>query len=269
MLLTDHFIYIHYPKTGGSFVTNRLFKLLDCTKVSNKNWRQIGNFLGMTWGGLIDTAKEGAQHNTCREIPFGFRRKPIISTIRNPYDRYVSGYMYGWWKRYPEQFATDVEAVVKAYPNYPNLSFEDYVRISNDFNAFQKISTPHLDSENPIGQRTYETINFFFKHSPESILSKLTEDYITSGAYKQDIFPVRFMKMENLNRELYEFLIEVGYKSQDVKFILDSEKVLPGMQAGTISREDKGWQDYYTPELKAFVRERDRLFFQMFPEYDV
>ncbi|HIK31854.1 MAG TPA: hypothetical protein IGS17_11615 [Oscillatoriales cyanobacterium M59_W2019_021] len=269
MLLTDKFVYIHYPKTGGSFVTNRLFKLHEGTGVQNPTLQRIGKRLGTTWGGLIDTAKEGLQHNTCREIPFGFRHKPIVSTIRNPYDRYVSGYMYGWWKRYPEQFAGDVEAVSKAYPNYPDLSFDDYVRISNDFNAFQKISTPHLNPDNPIGQRTYETIQFFFKYDPETIFLKLTEDYITSGTYKQDIFPVRFLKMENLNRELYDFLVEVGYPSERVKFILESEKVLPGMQPGTIVREDSGWQAYYTPELKAFVRQRDRLFFQMFPEYDV
>lgn len=269
MLLTDKFVYIHYPKTGGSFVTNRLFKIHDNTGVQNNQLRQIGKVLGTTWGGLIDTAKDGSQHNTCREIPFSFRGKPIVSTIRNPYDRYVSGYMYGWWKRYPEQFAPDVEAVAKAFPNYPNLSFEDYVRISNDFNIFQKIPTPHLDPNNPIGQRTYETIQFFFRSDPETIFSKLTEDYITSGAYKKDRFPVRFLKMENLNLELYEFLVEVGYPPQQIEFVLDSEKVLPGMQVGTIPREDQGWQDYYTPELKAFVRERDRLFFQMFPEYDV
>ncbi|MGB5898939.1 MAG: sulfotransferase family 2 domain-containing protein [Geitlerinemataceae cyanobacterium] len=269
MLLTDKFVYIHYPKTGGSFVTNRLFKLHDRTGYQNKHLRKIGKFLGNTGGGLIDTAKEGAQHNTCREIPFGFRGKPIVSTIRNPYDRYVSGYLYGWWKRYPEQFAGDVEAVVKAFPNYPNLSFDDYVRISNDFNAFRKIPTPDLDPGNPIGQRTYETINVFFKPSPDRVLSKIAEDYITSQNYQQDMYSVRFLRMENLNRELYEFLVEVGYPPEKAEFILESEKVLPGMQVGTIPREDKDWQDYYTPELKAFVRQRDRMFFQMFPEYDV
>lgn len=269
MLLTDRFVYIHFPKTGGSFVTNRLFKLHELVGSVPHPSENSDTGIETNWGGLIDTAKDGSQHNTCREIPFGFRQKPILSTIRNPYDRYVSGYMYGWWRRFPEKFAPDVEAVVKAFPNYPDLSFDDYVRISNDFNAFSKIPTPYLAPERPIGQRTYETIKFFFKDEPETIFSKLTEDYIVSGLYQQDMFPVRFLPMENLNRSLYNFLVEVGYPENQVQFILDSEKVMPGIQEGTIRRADRGWQDYYTPELKAFVRQRERLLFQLFPEYDV
>lgn len=269
MLLTDKFVYIHSPKTGGSFVTNRLFKLHEPMGELPQPEETIETGVETNWGGIIDTAKEGLQHNTCREIPFGFRQKPMVSTIRNPYDRYVSGYMYGWWKRFPEKFAPDVEAVSKAFPNYPDLSFDDYVRISNEFNPFSKIPTPYLDPNRPIGQRTYETIKFFFKDEPETIFAKLTEDYIVSGLYQQDMFPVRFLRMENLNRALYNFLVEVGYPEDRVQFILDSEKIMPGIQEGTIPRADGSWQDYYTPELKAYVRQRDRFVFQMFPEYDV
>jgi hypothetical protein len=34
-------------------------------------------------------------------------------------------------------------------------------------------------------------------------------------------------------------------------------------------RRQAKWEKYYTPELKAFVREKEDLLFTLFPEYDV
>ena len=67
-------------------------------------------------------------------------------------------------------------------------------------------------------------------------------------------------------RDPVQALLEVGYPAESIEFILTAEKVLP---PGGKPREGGKWERYYTPELKALVRRRERLLFTLFPEYDV
>lgn len=269
MLLTDKFVCIHYPKTGGTFVTETLQKIHAERGYQNPTLRKIAQQLGFVGGGLVDTADQGTKHATCREIPFAFRGKPILSVVRNPYERYLSGYSFGWWKKYPQDFMLDVEAIVKDYPHYPEVSFAEYVHIVNTYHYFITLKTPHLEAQNPVGQRTYEIVRFFFKEPPESIFPKLSEEYIVTKQYQNDVYPVHFLKTHHLNQGLYDFLIKLGYDRTRIDFILEAEKIVPELPPGGVRRSPKCWQDYYTPELKAFVRQRDRMVFAMFPEFDV
>jgi hypothetical protein len=34
-------------------------------------------------------------------------------------------------------------------------------------------------------------------------------------------------------------------------------------------RNDQNWEKYYTPALKKFIREKDWVLFEMFPEFDI
>lgn len=269
MLLTDKFVYIHYPKTGGTFVTETLQKIHGNRGYRNPTISKIGQWFGHVGGGIVDTALQGTKHATCREIPPGFRRKLILSTVRNPYERYLSGYSFGWWKQYPQDFMLNVEAIVQEYPHYPEISFAEYVYIVNTYHYFRTLKTPHLDPQRPVGQRTYEMIRFFFKEPPEGIFPKLSDEYIINKQYQDDLYPVHFLRTNNLNQGLYDFLIKVGYDQKDINFILEADQILPNLPPGGIRRSPKRWQDYYTPDLKDFVRQRDRMFFTMFPEFDI
>ncbi len=269
MLLSDKFVYIHYPKTGGTFVTETLQKIHGNRGYKNATIGKIGQWFGNVGGGMIDTASQGTKHATCRDIPPAFRRKLAFSTVRNPYERYLSGYSFGWWKKYPQDFMLDVETIVREYPHYPEISFSEYVHIVNTYHYFRTLNTPRLHPDNVVGQRTYEIIRFFFKEPPETIFPKLSDEYIETRQYQEDLYPVHFLKMNDLNRELYEFLVKAGYDPKEINFILEAEKVLPSLPPGGIRRSHKSWQDYYTPELKAFVRQRDRMVFAIFPEFDV
>lgn len=72
MILSKHFVFIHFPKTGGTFV-RRLLR-----DHAPDDW-QVHSVQG---------------HHTCREIPPPFRHLPRFGFIRNPYDWYVSWYHY-------------------------------------------------------------------------------------------------------------------------------------------------------------------------------
>jgi hypothetical protein len=250
MLLTDKFVYIHYPKTGGTFVTEVMKKIHQNPEV----------------GYLIDTTEAKSKHGKCLEIPPEHRNKPIVSTIRSPYERYVSVYEFGWWRRYPESFFANVAIFKQRYPNFPDLSFPEYVEAVNSLCKFHVLATPNLESDLSIGQQTQNFIKYFFNKPVETIFAKFSRDYVRSKQYLADLFIVKFINTENLNQELYHLLLEFGYPQKDIEFILTADKILP-VEGGR--SEEQNWQTYYTPELKAFVKSREMLLFSIFPEFDV
>ena len=251
MLLTDDFVYIHMPKTAGTFVTQVLTRVYGEDRV-------------------INTDDAGTKHGTCRDIPASHRHLPILSTRRNPYERYVSQYRFGWWKLYPEVFCGEDE-MRRLFPHYPDLSFADYLDLAQQrfISHHRGQPTPYVNQrlapERQIGWHTAVFVRFYARH-PVAVFNSLDEDAIKDRRYRSDLFDVRFLDVGNINRELHDFLLERGHPSENVAFILDAERILPkegGRPAG-----DR-WQSYYTPELLDRVRVRERLLFDLFPEYDL
>ncbi|MCK5523226.1 MAG: hypothetical protein KAI83_08850 [Thiomargarita sp.] len=72
MILTQHFVFIHLPKTGGSFV-RRI-----CHEYAPLEWQVQ----------IID------EHLTRYDIPTAYQSLPILGFIRNPYSWYISAYYY-------------------------------------------------------------------------------------------------------------------------------------------------------------------------------
>jgi hypothetical protein len=251
MILTNDFVYIHQPKTGGTFVT----------KVLERLYGPQGKR-----GALLNTHKHGA----CSEVPEAWRDKPLLTTLRNPYDRYVSQYRFAWWKRYPDMYCGE-EEMRAMFPHYPELSFGDFLRLANTkfVNRYQRQETGfrngNFPEERRLGWHTEQFVRFYCRQ-PREVFSAIDEAYIAGGRCRQDMFPVRFTFSESLNGALHAFLREVGHAPEDIAFILDAAKIYPdegGREPGDT------WQSYYTPELKHFVRTRERLLFELFPQYDV
>lgn len=134
--------------------------------------------------------------------------------------------------------------------------------LSNE--AFCDLGNRQLKGEEALGLRTEQFVKFYFK-SPRRTFRRIDDDYIGAEKYREDMFDVRFIHTERLNQELYEFLSEMGYESDDLAFILDLGKILP---EGKGRSAEQKWEKYYTPELKQFVQEKERLLFKLFPEYD-
>ena len=72
MILSNYFVFIHFPKTGGSF-----FREL-CRKHAPPEWE-------------IEITDD---HRPIRDLPDKYRNLPVIGFVRNPYDWYVSWYFY-------------------------------------------------------------------------------------------------------------------------------------------------------------------------------
>lgn len=247
MILTDDFVFIHMPKTAGTFVTRMLERVYEGARCVDIN-----------------------KHGTCSEIPPSHVGLPIVATLRNPYERYLSQYRFGWWKRYPERYCGE-DAMRQMFPHYPALSFVDFVELANSkfIGVFQQRSSgfenTHFPPERRLGWHTEQFARFFF-HDPIAVFRRIDDAYLAKRRYREDLFPVRFLRVDHLNRELYEWLLELGHPCQRVEPILTASRIRP---AGGEHPVGDRWQDAYTPELAELVRRRERLLFEIFPEHDV
>ncbi len=207
MVLTDDFVYVHLPKSAGTFVTHVLRRVYG------------------------DRAIDVDKHGTCSDIPATHRGRPVFSTVRNPYERYVSQYRFGWWRLHPESFCGEA-AMREMFPHYPDLSFADYLELSNSLfpGCFQGRPTGFVNQrfspERRLGWHTEQFVRFFFRR-PQEVYAAIDESRLESGRYREDLLDVRFLHVEQINRELHDFLVDRGHPPSDVAFVLEAERVLP------------------------------------------
>ena len=265
MIITDDFVALNLPKTGSTYLRSAVrrahrerlgllryvaFKLGLITKP---------DFRELLLPHIDDTSNPELrdQHGTYRQIPVEHRDKKILTVVRNPLDRLVSVYRFAWWKTHPPG---DETAIREAYPNFPDLSFAEFVDLFNTFAVADRLKG--LQTKMEIGIQTIQFVQFYFPE-PERVLRQMDDEWIASGSYRELLPDVTFLHQENLNRELYEFLKANGYDEVDLSFVLDGERVniTPGQEA-TVPH-----LDYYKDGLLEQTIERERLLFHLFPGY--
>jgi len=148
------------------------------------------------------------------------------------------------------------------YPHFPDPSFEEFLRVS--VNEFGKLFNPLVAKEDGIGWYGRDIVKFYFRDLWHTFY-EIDEDYIANQGWLDDTFDVRFLRTRNLNQDLYDFLLDMGYHRKNLQFILDKGKERPDDQVK--SWDGRTVNDMFTPETKAFVRHRDRLIFEMFPDF--
>jgi hypothetical protein len=252
VIARERFVYVHQPKTGGTFVTAAL-RLLPRPPRPSALRRRFDRLLGRA-------APKPRKHGTCRDVPEAWRDRILVATVRNPFDRYVSQYEFGWWKGNPRPWI-DAEALRRRFPAYPELTFPEYLEAAVD--GFQRTPCPGLPPERRPGLQTEQFLWYYFR-DPSRAMASLDEAYCRERRWEADMYPVRFLRVESLNRDLHDFLLEVGEAADRVAPILEMGKVLP---AGSGKRKGRPWREYWTPELLARVAPRERLLLAMFPEY--
>jgi hypothetical protein len=290
MLITDKFVYVHQPKTGGTFVTAvvaALHKLRsDRVETFHIDGEAGWSELPPTGSGtvvrvLLSTRN---QHGTRRDVPLQYRDRPILGTIRNPYDRYVSQFEFSWWRVYPEMFGP-VENVRQQYPRYPELTFPEFVELTNT------VSIPYkaVNSGFTSGFHTQQFVEYFFS-DPATAYPQLHDEVAVDRIWKTERTGLYLLNQEHLGEQLYAFLLQIGYAPEEVEFVRDAKWIRPLVGASPdprwtkqylpplgalVERMDgagspaRNWARYYTPELKASVRYRERVLFRLFPEFDV
>ena len=265
MLVTETFIYLHQPKTGGTFVTALLTQLLEArgarVETVEIDPSDRSALPAVPPGGALNLMFSGRhQHGGRQHIPPPLADRPILATIRNPYDRYVSQYEFAWWRKAPAMFGP-IEDVRQRHPSYPDLTFAEFVHLTNDVSV--RYRAPSHPDGTP-GFHTQQFVEYFFPE-PEAAYPRLADSAFSHGVFDRELRGVRFIDQARLNDELAEALLAMGYGAADAQIVRRADRIWPpegGRAAGS------AWAPYYTAELEAFVRRQERWLFEWFPQFD-
>ncbi len=250
MLITPDFVFIHMPKTGGTFVAR---------------------MLQLAYGARA--VEYGRKHATCEEIPDSERGKPVLSVIRSPWDRYVSQYHYGWWKSHPEAYC-DPAPILRDHPEYPQIGFDAFVRIANthfvnvhrgEATGFTNVRLP---PDRAPGWHTEQFIRFFCR-APREAFAAIGPGECLAGRLPGYEYPVRFLRTERLNEDLAACLADgLGDdpQSRDLRARIRSHApVLP--DEAHERRDTRETHTYFDAGLIDFVLRREAFLFARFPDY--
>jgi hypothetical protein len=255
MLITSRFVVINLPKSGSSFV-RAVIKAIYAQR-RGRRWH-----LRLPWSRSRDrflrelilpnirlAGRPADQHGTVAQIPARFRGRPIVAVLRDPYTKMVSEYRFRWWATYPP---LDKATLYEAFPTFPDLSFDAFLRLSDHIAA----AKAGADNADRMGNLTIEFVQFFFR-DPAAALAAMSDDYIRSGTFRQDMAAVEFLRQEDLNRNLAAFLARMGFAADEVARCRAHERV------NVTAVEEAGGDDLWTePALRRF-QDRERYLLAM------
>lgn len=265
MIITDKFIIINYPKTGSSYVRKAIKKVYNndykntinkiIIKYSNIKIEQNKKYYSLDcpklYGNYESTYYD--QHGVVRQIPKNEIGKPIMSIIRNPLTKYISSYVYGWWKKYPPLPFNDLH---KISPNFPNISFiEFYELLNNPLVNEDKIE--NKDARN-LGSYTRMFLVFFSK-DPNIAAKKLID-----GEALGNILPkITFLHQEKLKSELKEYLISMDISKRRIEKI---EKIKEINKSNEDEKRRINKNDI--KRVSNYILDDERYLLKAFPEYE-
>jgi hypothetical protein len=258
MIIAPDFIFVHLSKTGGTFAAEALRKML-CPSALGRKIHRLKTHHGVRLPLFRYGYDEGEQHGLCNDIPSKDRGKTIISCIRNPFALYVSEYTFNWWKKFPERWFHDSAAVERAHPNWRELSFEEFVSLSNQHAWWvQRTLVKHPNAKN-VGWYSHKFI-YYYCRDHDFVFEAADDGDLLLQRVRESMYPIHFIHTERLNQELFEFLLSKGYPKKSIEFIPSKRKI-------NSSRKDYNWRKWYPNGLRQEIEQRDALIFRLFPEF--
>lgn len=256
MIITKDFIILNLPKTGSSFVRQVIKEIYYSrrnknlfTKVVHKlKLKQVGFREVFVAHPIIPNYKD--QHGCLDQIPDGNKGKVILSVVRDPYNRLESFYKFRWWVQNP---SIEKKQIENHFPDFPNLTFEQYLKmqaLKNDKIKLQCGISPDLK----IGNQSIQFIRFYFKNHKE-VLATLDEDYIKKGKFKKDLCEICFLRNENLNEELAQFLSNYEFSKKELDFVRMHEKV-------NVTKNDAK-KSFLNQEVIEYINDKEWILFEI------
>ncbi len=263
MILTDKFVFMHVPKTGGTFVTRVLRELLT---PNQWDWRMhaVGRRYGVYVPGYPYKYQEITQHAMRKHIPQRYAELPLASCVRNPYDIYVSEYTFNWWRENPSRWFADPTAVVDEFGPIEEMDFRAFVRATISHGHWSAICRENYPNLPPMSYCSTEWLHYHV-HQPKEVVADATSaEEIIPWAH-QATRDVDFLLTHRLNQDLHAFLDRMGFPHEKIDPILTRGKIHPGKPR---RKADDHWSNHYDDELRTLLREHEPLLFAMFPEFD-
>ncbi len=259
MFIASDFVVVHLSKTGGTFVERTLREMF-CSSALGRKIHRLKTRYGVPIPFYPYRYDEQCdQHALCNDIPESQRGKTIMSCIRNPFDLYVSEYTFGWWKKHPGKWFHDLPAFEKLYPDWRSFSFGEFFSISCRHASWVQRTLAEYPKANRLGWFSHKFV-YYYCRDYDYVFQAVEDPDLFFNRVKETMYPVHFIHTEQLNRELYAFLLAKGYAEERIASIPTKEKI-------NTSRKDYNWRKWYDEELRRGIEEKDALIFRLFPEF--
>ena len=258
MFVTDKFVFLHIPKTGGTFVHYQLRKIYARTFLG-KCAHSLRSKFGVALPFMRYRYREFPKHTIRRELNRLVPDLPIVLCVRNPFDVYVSQYKFRWWQQFPEKWFVDLAKVKAEFGKYSEFDFETFVRATLKYSHWAQTSPT---SQRPFGPMSAEWLRYFTRN-PNDCINCGSEDNLFS-LVRRELESVTILRTETLAVDLCSFLDSLRIEGTYRKDIMSSDRIYPGPRTRNLNDDHEG---YYSEGLKAELSRAEWLLFSLFPEY--
>ena len=234
MIVTDHFVYVHVSRSGGTFL-NKLIK----DHVSGARMLQY--------------------HGHLKDLPAEYSNLPVISFVRNPWDWYVSMF---------SDYARKQQYVFQILSGRGALNFEAtvtrFLKLGDNDPASKKllqqlasVAPRVIDVHKPLRNHLPGLRSEHFKNYPDGMgyYSWLVQLMFESESDHQ----IHYGRFENLREDALRLLEETGtpITSAITEYLAEAEPL-------NASPRPKSFDDCYGPELSQLVADKDGQLIERF-----
>lgn len=226
MIATDKFVFVHLPRSGGTFASEVIRK-------------------------FFPSAHEIGYHLPRSLLPKEYSHLPVLGAVRNPWEFYVSWYHHVW----PRDAAT---ILVSWMSENGKLGFKGFTRNALNLGA----NDERLDV---LIEMLPEQVDYRSRNIPNITKEAMRRVCGTGVGYytfrfnhlfgnADDVFVCR---QETLRKDLVEFFEGIGAATDELRdyvLRLDKKNIAEHLHYST----------YYTPELAELVSIRDRQLIERF-----
>lgn len=262
MIVTDSFVLLNHPKTGSTFARTVLKEIHKRRLKRRPLRRKLLDKLGITAKPFLQelmlpnikvpgSTQPPNQHGCYCQIPESHQDRPVVTVVRNPYDRFLSIYRFRWWRKHP-LFSREI--LDEHLPSFPDLSLDEFVHYSELAMRYGRMGGRPVNAN--VGNQTVQFIQMFFRN-PQRVLDGLTDAYLDSEQVFEDLAPITFLKQEDLNRQLADFLLQKGYSQEEADYVIAREPV--NVTPEKVSDAGSLW----TPQALDYVEHHERMIFRI------
>lgn len=226
MIVTDRFVFVHFPRTGGTFITAVIMR-------------------------FFPSAQEIGYHLPRFLLPTEYSHLPVLGAVRNPWEFYVSWYSHVW----PRDATTPLHAWLSENGKH---RFEGATRNALNLGT----DNGRLDA---LIEKMPDEVDYRKRNIPNITKDDLRKIRGTGVGYYTFRFDhlfgnadeVFFCRQERLRADLIDFLERIGAGSDEIRdHIFESEK--------KNTADHSHYSSYYTPDLAKLVSIRDRSVIERF-----
>jgi hypothetical protein len=226
MIVTDKFVFVHLPRSGGTFVSEVISK-------------------------FFPSAQEIGHHMPRELVPREYSHLPIFGTVRNPWEFYVSLYHYVLPKKAANKFVCWMSengrlGFIESIRNLLSLGVNDerldsLIEMLPEHIDYRRRYIPNVSKETMRGVRGTGVGYYTFR-------------FHQLFGNADDMFICR---LETLRKDLVAFFKGIGVATDELMdYVLHSEK--------KNAAEHLHYSNYYTPELAELVLMRDHQLIERF-----